>query len=126
MASPTRPTSSARPNDLQSYLATLPEPQREALSRLGDLVLSTCKEATPHFGYGLPGFKYLAHPLLYLGATKKHCAIYGSVPEALVERFADFDLSRGTIRFTPERPIPAALIKALVKAKMAETRARWG
>lgn len=118
--------SQPRPSDLESYLATLPEPQRMALTRVDDLVRATCKEATPHFGYGLPGYKYLEHPLLYLGATKKHCAIYGSVPEALVERFADFDLSRGTIRFTPERPIPAALVKALVKAKMAETRARWG
>lgn len=129
MANPTRPTSSARqpqPNDLESYLATLPEPQREALTRLDALVLATCKEATPHFGYGLPGYKYLGHPLLYLGAAKNHCAIYGSVPETLVERFAAFDLSRGTIRFTPDRPLPATLIKALVKAKMAETKARWG
>lgn len=118
--------SQPRPSDLQSYLATLPEPQRIALTRLDGLVRATCKEATPHFGYGLPGYKYLEHPLLYLGAAKKHCAIYGSVPEALVERFADFDLSRGTIRFTPERPVPDALVKALVKAKMAETRARWG
>jgi uncharacterized protein YdhG (YjbR/CyaY superfamily) len=115
-----------QPIDLTSYLDTLPEDQRRALERVRDLVLGTCREATPHFGYGLPGFKYLEHPLLYLGATKKHCAIYGSVPEALSERFAAFDTSRGTIRFTPMKPIPAPLIKALVKAKVAETRARWG
>lgn len=116
----------SKPTDLQSYLDTLPPEQQTALIRVRDLLLATCKDASPHFGYGLPGFKYLDHPLLYLGATKKHCAIYGSVPEALVERFADFDTSRGTIRFTPDKPIPAPLVKALVKAKMAETRARWG
>ncbi|HRE89323.1 MAG TPA: DUF1801 domain-containing protein [Myxococcota bacterium] len=115
-----------RPTDLESYLATLPTNQSAALARVRDLVLATCKDAAPHFGYGLPGFKYLGHPLLYLGAAKKHCAIYGSVPESLVERFAAFDLGRGTIRFTPEHPIPAPLVKALVKAKMNETKARWG
>lgn len=111
--------------EFASYFDALADPQRLALARIRDLVLATCKTAEPHFGYGLPGFKYLGHPLLYLGATKKHCAIYGSVPPALVERFADFDLSRGTIRFTPSHPIPAPLVKALVKAKMAESEARW-
>lgn len=116
----------SKPTDLDSYLALLPASQRAALERVRDLLLATCPGATSHFGYGLPGFKYLGHPLLYLGATKNHCAIYGSVPAALSERFAGFDVSRGTIRFTPERPLPAPLVKALVKAKMKESEARWG
>jgi uncharacterized protein YdhG (YjbR/CyaY superfamily) len=104
---------------IAAYLAGLPPEHREALERLRAQLRALVPEAAPHFGYGLPGFAYGGRPLLYFGAAKAHCAIYGTVPEDLLPRLKDFDVGRGTIRFTPERPVPPALLKALVKAKVA-------
>jgi uncharacterized protein YdhG (YjbR/CyaY superfamily) len=63
------------------------------------------------------------------GATKQHCALY-LFSNVTVDRFAEalagFDLSKGTVRFQPERPIPADLVKALVEARLAECAALDG
>jgi uncharacterized protein YdhG (YjbR/CyaY superfamily) len=66
---------------------------------------------------------------LRLRATKQHCALY-LFSNVTVDRFAEalagFDLSKGTVRFQPERPIPADLVKALVEARLAECAALDG
>lgn len=118
-------TTGKRPTNTEEYLALLPDDQRQALTRLRDQVLAVAPNAVPHFGYGLPGFKYNGHPLVYFGAAKAHCALYGSVPAGLEARLKGFDVSKGTIRFAPEKPLPAALVKAIIKAKLAESLARW-
>lgn len=107
------------------YLAKLPSDQRGALETLRRRILAAAPGAEEHFGYGLPGFKLDGHPLIYMGAAKNHCALYGSVPVGFKEELKDFNVSKGTIQFTPEKPIPAALVKAIVKAKVAENQLRW-
>ncbi len=107
------------------YLAALPVAQRKALQKLRTQILAAARGAEEHFGYGLPGFKHNGHPLVYLGAAKEHVALYGSVPAGFKERLKDFDVSKGSIRFTPEKPLPAALVKDIVKAKVAEIEVRW-
>lgn len=114
-----------KPTTTKEYLALLPEGQRAALERLREQILNAARDAEEHFGYGLPGFKYNDHPMLYLGAAKKHLALYGSVPTGFKDRLKDFTVSKGTIQFTPEKPLPAALVKDIVKAKLAEIEARW-
>lgn len=114
-----------KPAGTQEYLARLPTEQRKALAKLRDQVLAAAPGAVEHFGYGLPGFKYNGHPLLYIGAAKEHCAIYGAVPKGLMEALKDFKTSKGTVQFTPGKPLPAALVKAIVKAKCMEIEARW-
>ena len=111
--------------DTATYLAALPADQRAALRKLRDQILAAAPAATEHFGYGLPGFKYNGHPLVYFGAAKEHCAIYGSVPAGFEARLKGFAVSKGTIRFILEKPLPATLVKALIKAKVAESEARW-
>ena len=71
------------------------------------------------------GFKLHGHPLLYMGAAKNHCALYGMMPSGFNEVLKDFKRSKGTIQFTPKKPIPAAVVKAIVKEKVAELEARW-
>ena len=107
------------------YLKALPEDQRAALEKLRKQILAAAPDAEEHFGYGLPGFKHNGHPMLYLGAAKNHVALYGSVPVGFKERLKDFTVSKGTIQFTPEKPLPAALVKDIVKAKVAEIDVRW-
>lgn len=114
-----------KPANTDDYMAVLPAGQRIALERLRKQILAAAPDADDHFGYGLPGFKYNGHPMLYIGAAKNHCALYGSVPVGFKERLKDFTVSKGTIQFTPENPLPAVLVKDIVKAKCAEIELRW-
>lgn len=107
------------------YLRSLPADQRKALETLRKQILAAAPGAEEHFGYGLPGFKLNGHPMLYLGAAKNHVALYGSVPVGFKDRLKGFTVSKGTIQFTPEKPLPAALVIDIVKMKCAEIEARW-
>ncbi|MBK6629285.1 MAG: DUF1801 domain-containing protein [Flavobacteriales bacterium] len=107
------------------YLAALPADQRKALVVLRQRIQAAVPGIEEHFGYGMPAFKFHGHPLVYVGAAKAHCALYGTVPKELAEALKGFRTSKGAIHFTPEKPLPAALVKALMKAKCAEILARW-
>lgn len=113
------------PADWNEYVTSLPAAQRAALEKLRKQILAAAPGAEEHFGYGLPGFKHNGHPLLYIGAAKGHLALYGSVPAGFAERLKEFRVSKGAIQFTPERPLPKALVKDIVKAKAAEIEVRW-
>ncbi len=112
-------------SNTEDYLAVLPADQRAALEKLRERILAAAPGAEEHFGYGLPGFKLNGHPLIYFGAAKAHCAIYGSVPAGIIEKLKGFDVSKGTIRFDPKRPIPTALVNYIVRAKAAAIEAKW-
>jgi uncharacterized protein YdhG (YjbR/CyaY superfamily) len=114
-----------KPTNTDEYLAQLPGDQRAALQKLRKQILTAAPGTVEHFGYGVPAFKYNDHPLVYFGAAKSHCALYGSVPPGFKERLKDYDVGKGAIRFTPEKPLPAALVKDLVKAKAQEIEVRW-
>ena len=107
------------------YLEALPPDQAVALQKLRKQIRAAAPGCEEHFGYGLPGFKHNGHPLIYMGAAKNHCALYGSVPTGFNDRLKEFKVSKGTIQFTPEKPLPAALVKEIVKAKVAEMNAKW-
>lgn len=113
-------------SDTDAYLADLPQDQRAALEKLRKQILAAAPGASEHFGYGLPGLKLLAHPFIYFGAAKNHCALYGSIPPGFSEALEDFTTSKGAIQFTPQKPIPAALVRAIVKAKVEAHTTRWG
>lgn len=114
-----------KPTNTDEYIALLPVDQQDALKKVRAQIRSAAPKAVEHFGYGLPGFKYNGHPLLYFGAAKEHCALYGAVPKGFTEQLKDFEVSKGTIRFTPLKPFPVGLVKAIVKARMLENDARW-
>ncbi len=118
-------TPQKKPASTVDYIAALPADQRDALEHLRKQILVAAPGAEEYFGYGLPGFKYHGHPMLYIGAAKHHCALYGSVPVGFKDRLKDFTTSKGAIQFTPEKPLPAALVKDIVKAKCAEIEVRW-
>lgn len=112
-------------SNTDTYFAALPPDQRTALQALRKQILTAVAGIEEHFGYGMPAFKYNGHPLVYMGAAKNHMALYGSVPVGFKERLKDFNVSKGTIQFTPEKPLPAALVMDIVKAKVAEIEMRW-
>jgi uncharacterized protein YdhG (YjbR/CyaY superfamily) len=79
-------------------------------------------EAEEVISYSLPTFK-LHGPLVALGSAKKHCALYhmsSNLLEVLARDFQGYDVSKGTIRFTPDKPLPDALVKKIVKLRIQE------
>lgn len=117
----------AKPTTIDEYLADVSEAQRAVLNKLRRAIHAAAPGAEEYLGYGLAGFKHGGRPLVYLGAWKEHCALYAASPKtqaAFAAELKDFEVSKGTIRFTVEKPLPLALVKRLVKARLAENAAR--
>jgi uncharacterized protein YdhG (YjbR/CyaY superfamily) len=113
----------ARPTTIDEYLAEASAPQRAALERLRKTIHAAAPGAEEYIGYGLAGFKLNGRPLVYFGAWQNHCAFYPGSPaiqEQFQEELKDYSLSKGTVRFTTDKPLPAALVKRLVRARIAE------
>lgn len=111
---------------IEAYLAALPADQRQLLQHVRTTIAAAAPAAVESFGYGIPGFK-LEGALLSYGAAKAHCAVYGQSPatqEKLAARLKDFDSSKGTIRFTPEHPLPDYVLVEFVALRVAENLAR--
>jgi uncharacterized protein YdhG (YjbR/CyaY superfamily) len=115
----------AKPTTIDEYLRQLPDDQRRALSTLRAQIKAVAPTAEEYIGYGLAGFKLNGKPLMYMGAAKNHCAIYGARADAaLAEELKGFQQSKGTLRFTPDKPIPAAVVKLIVKARITALEQR--
>jgi uncharacterized protein YdhG (YjbR/CyaY superfamily) len=114
-----------KPTNTDAYLRRLPPDQRNALEKLRKQILAAVPGTVEEFAYGVPAFRYKGHPLVYMGAAKHHCGLYGSVPPGFKEALSGFTMGKGSVQFTPEKPIPAKVLKALLKAKAAEIEVRW-
>jgi uncharacterized protein YdhG (YjbR/CyaY superfamily) len=112
-----------KPRTVDEYLALTSPAERVVLEKLRKTIHAAAPGAVEYIGYGLAGFKFNGRPLVYFGAWENHCALYAASP-AIQKQFQKelkgFEQSKGTIRFTPEKPLPVALVKALVKARIAE------
>jgi uncharacterized protein YdhG (YjbR/CyaY superfamily) len=116
-------------SQIDAILAALPHDRRGALQVLRESIADAAPDAIEAMSYGAPAFRYRDHPLVSYNSAKAHCAFYVMSPDVIVAHAADiegFDTSKGTIRFTPERPLPPGLVAKLVRARMAETDHRWG
>ncbi len=112
----------SKPKSIDDYLSRLPDAQRAALEKLRRMIHTAAPKAEEAINYQIPMFR-LHGMLVGFGARKSHCALYtmskATIP-ALGDAVKDFDTSTGTIRFTPETPLPAALVKKIVKLRIAE------
>jgi uncharacterized protein YdhG (YjbR/CyaY superfamily) len=115
--------SSASATDVDAFLAALPEAARTTLEKLRRTIRAAVPKATEAISYGVPTFKHQGRPLVGFGATKNHCALYVMSPEVMrtyAAELAKYDTSKGTIRFPASKPLPAALVRKLVEARIAE------
>jgi len=115
---------SVAPKDVDEYLAGVPEPARGTLNKVRAAIRSAAPpDATEAISYRIPAFKYKGRPLLWFAAFSKHCSLFPgslSVMEAFKNELKDFDTSKGTIHFPLDKPLPAALVKKLVKARIKQ------
>jgi uncharacterized protein YdhG (YjbR/CyaY superfamily) len=112
--------------DVDAFLAELPEDARAALDHLRRTIRSAAPKATEGIGYAIPTFYHLG-PLVAFAATKQHCGFYVMSPEVMEahrKELEGYDTAKATIRFPADDPLPAALVRKLVKARIAENEAR--
>ncbi|MEY2579701.1 MAG: hypothetical protein QOI49_2525 [Verrucomicrobiota bacterium] len=104
------------------YLAALSNNKRRALEKLRKNIKAAALKAEECMSYGIPGFRLNGKLLVGYGAAAKHCAFYpGSTRQAFKKEMKDYDTSgKGTIRFPADKPLPSALVKKIVKARIAE------
>ena len=114
---------------MDDYLADLQPMQKVALERVRAVVGGLAPDAEEGTSYGVPAFILAGRPLLGFSAAKQHLSIFPFSPaaiEAVRERLDGFDLGKGTIRFTAEKPPPDEVVRELVRLRIAEIDGRPG
>ena len=117
-----RMSSSAAAKDVDKYLAGVPEPARTTLKKVRSAIRSAVPaETTEGISWGMPMFKYKGM-LLGLAAFTSHCSLFPGpvVIAALKDELKAFRTSKGTIQFPVDKPLSVALVKKLVKARIAQ------
>jgi uncharacterized protein YdhG (YjbR/CyaY superfamily) len=120
---PTRKALAPKPATIDEYLAGLDDDKRAALEKLRHVIKAAVPKAEECISYQLAAFRLNGRPLVAMGATASHCAFYLMSSKTVKDHKDDlkgFDTSIGTIRFSPEKPLPVALVRKLVKARIAE------
>jgi len=115
--------------EITAHLAKFPKAQGAALGKLRKLIKEIVPAAVEGFSYGMPAFKYLGHPLVAYDAFKKHCSFFPMSPAiqaSFTKELKPYNTSKGTIQFLPEKPLPASLVKRIVKARVMEIEERYG
>ena len=119
----------AKPKTVDEYLAGLTEVQRAALQKLRKQIKAAAPNAEECISYGLAAFRLDGHPLVALAAWENHCAFYpmsASTLRLLKDEVKPYQTGKGTLQFPPGKPMPAALVRKLVKARIAENASRYG
>ncbi|MFI5235274.1 MAG: iron chaperone [Gemmatimonadales bacterium] len=109
--------------DIDAYLASLPPRVRMGLQKLRQAIRDAAPDAEEGFSYGMPAFRFGGRPLMGFAAAQHHSSLYPMSAAVIRTHAADlknYQTSKGTIRFPPDKPPPPALVAKLVKARMAE------
>lgn len=108
---------------VDGYLANLPVDQREALQRVRAEVARLVPDAAETISYGMPAFKLNGHFLVSFAGWKAHCSIY-PLTDTFLKAHADelrgYGRTKGSLHFTPDAPLPDALLESLIRARVAD------
>lgn len=116
----------APPPDVAAYLSGVPVAHRKALLALRQQVLALAPEATERISYGLPAF-FHDGSLVWMGSFTRHCSLFAGYTGARIARESASPSAKvvgSTIQFAADKPLPATLVQRIVKARLAENRAR--
>ena len=117
------PAKAKKPKTPDDYLAAVSDDKRAALQTLRKTIKAAAPEAEECISYGLPAFRLNGKLLVAYGTAAKHCAFYpGSTLKAFKNELKGYDIGKGTIRFPVNSPLPSALVRKLVKTRIAERR----
>jgi uncharacterized protein YdhG (YjbR/CyaY superfamily) len=116
------------PKSVDGYLSGVPEPARSSLRKMRAAIRSVVPPAaTETISYGIPAFK-TDRVLVWFAAFSEHCSLFptAAVIEAFKNELKGFSTSKGTVHFPTNAPLPTALIKKLVKARVAQCKSKKG
>jgi len=114
------------PKSIDEYLAGVPEPARTTLNTIRATIRSVvAPAATEVISYRIPAFKYKGM-LVWFGAFSDHCSLFpgAGIIEAFKDELKGFRIAKGTIQFPLDKPLPAALLKKIVKIRVAANEAK--
>jgi uncharacterized protein YdhG (YjbR/CyaY superfamily) len=117
---------SAPPKDIDDYLSSVPEPARTTLERMRKTIQAAAPKATEKISYGIPTFHY-RKSLVAFAAFKEHCSFFPMNSSLITTHKAElkrYATSKGTIRFPVDSPLPATLVRKMVKARLKENEVR--
>jgi uncharacterized protein YdhG (YjbR/CyaY superfamily) len=117
---------SGAPKSVDEYVAGVPEPARSALKKMRAAIRSAApREATEVISYGIPAFKHKG-TLVWYAAFSNHCSLFptASVIAEFKNELKGFTTSKGTIHFPIDKPLPPALVRKLVKARVAQVQSK--
>ena len=120
MATLKKSVKKTKPQSIDEYLAGVPAESRAALEKLRRTIRSVAPGARETISYESPTFKLNGRILVSFAAFSEHCSFFpGAGPiEVHKDDLKSFPTSKGTVRFTPDRPLSAALVKKLVKTRI--------
>lgn len=117
----------ARASVVDKYLAAVPEQKRATLEKLRRTIKTVVPEAEEIIWYQIPTFKFQGRPLVSFAAFKDHCSLF-PMSMAIIKKHEDelksYLTSKGTVRFTADKPLPASLVKKIVRARIKENQTR--
>ncbi len=120
-----RKTKPRSPRDVDDYLSRVPLDQRKALQQLRRTIKSVAPDAEETISYQIPTFKLNGRMLVSYAAFAEHCSFFpGAGPtETHKDELKSFATSKGTVRFTPDKPLSPTLVKKLVKTRIRLNKA---
>ena len=112
----------AAPQSVDDYIALQPEGLRLKLEQVRETIRKAVPEAVEVIGYGMPGYKLHGKPMLYFAGFKEHYSLFGASGtffETLKDELAGYELRKGTVHFSPTKPVPVKLIARIAKLRAA-------
>jgi uncharacterized protein YdhG (YjbR/CyaY superfamily) len=115
-----------KPQTIDEWLAGISDDKRAALQRLRTAIKSVAREAEECISYGVPAFRLHGRFLVAFGAGANHCSFYpGAAPIRIYKNeLKAYSTSKGTIQFPADKPLPAVLVRKLIKTRLAENAAK--
>lgn len=114
--------------DVDAYLAKVPEPARSTLEKVRAAIRSAApKDATEVLSYGMPAFRYKGRAVVAYAAFKNHCSFFpmqASLIDEMQDELKKYRTAKGTLQFPLDKPLPATLVRKMVKARLAENDIR--
>ncbi len=116
---------SATPRSIDDYLSRLTDDKRAALAKLRKDIKAAAPRAEECISYRIPAFRLDGRMLVWFHAASTHCSFFPGAHPIAANKGAlrKYSTRKGTVRFAPDSPLPATLVKRLVRARIAE-RAR--
>jgi uncharacterized protein YdhG (YjbR/CyaY superfamily) len=115
----------AKPQTINEYLARMSPEKRAALNKLRRTIRLAFPRAEECISYGIPAFRLDGRVVAWFAAAAHHLSFFpGGVLEPFKAELKDYQTSKGTIRFQPDHPLPTALVRKLIEARIARAAAR--